>query len=443
MFPFEQLGRAAQALVNEAEKVGTALVKTAQDAVKWAGDVVQGDVGTQAVPIPEVVVEVMNGESSSWDNSGDTAYIASNSHSQISASLSAMLNNLEPAWTGKASEGARERTKIFSRAIDLAGESFNHNGNNVSDAANGFNQAKDSMEPMGEPPDRTFLDVFLPWDTDTEKAIDRYNKTAEANKNIYDRYAAHLDGQGAGLRTDYGEISPEFGQPSAGESVPVRGFGARGDSGEDHPVRSGGQPVMPMVGGGSPPSGPVAGPGGHTGSGPVSDPGSVQVPAVGGRHVGGDGTSVAGYHPLESRTGPQPPHLSAPVVPGPGGGSGSMPGGGNLVSGPGGLGAAGRPGGVGRLGESGGAPGGGRQTGARGIVDEPGRGSAASGRGGGGRLAGAPAGIAPGAGRGAKEEETEHRRKYIQDEDTLFTDEDKMQVDPTTGLPPAPPTIGA
>ncbi|EME52933.1 hypothetical protein H074_31472 [Amycolatopsis decaplanina DSM 44594] len=46
------------------------------------------------------------------------------------------------------------------------------------------------------------------------------------------------------------------------------------------------------------------------------------------------------------------------------------------------------------------------------------------------------------AGRGAKDEDRERTRKYVQDE-SLFPRADTNDVDPTTGLPPVPPTIGA
>ncbi|WP_191259277.1 hypothetical protein [Amycolatopsis oliviviridis] len=438
MFPCDQLGRAARALANEAEKIGTAVVRTAKEAVEWAGDVLSGNVGAQAMPVPEVVRLVQAGDSSSWFQNSDTAHLASNKHSQVAAKLSNMLNNLEPAWTGKAAEGARVRTKAFTTVVDSAGSALNANGDNVADSAHGFNRAKGSMEPMGDPPDKGFFDVASPWDTDTERAINEYNAKAQRNLGIYNSYAAHVDSQGQGLRADYGEMVPEFGSSSTGDSAPVRGFGVRSDTGGDHPARSGGHPVTPMVGG-APPPGPVAGPG-HAGSGSVSGPGSVNVPATSGSHVN-DGTTAAGYTPLDPRTGLTLPNTPIPGVPAPG--SGPTAGGVNLVGGPGGSGAAGGLGAAGKPREVGGVPGGGRQTGARGLAEESGRGGAGASRGGSGRLAGGPAGIAPGPARGAKEEDKERQRKYVQDEDTLFTDEDKKSVDPVTGLPPAPPTIGA
>ncbi|EMD28123.1 hypothetical protein B0293_37655 [Amycolatopsis azurea DSM 43854] len=445
MFPFDQLGRAAKALVKEAEKIGTAVARTAEDALGWAGDVLSGNVGAQAMPVPEVVRLVQAGDSSSWFRNSDTAHRASNKHSEVAAKLSNMLNNLEPAWTGKAAEGARERTKAFTTAVDSAGSALNANGDNVADSAHGFNRAKDSMEPMGEPPDKGFLDVVSPWDTDTEKAINEYNAKAQKNLGVYQAYAAHVDGQGQGLRADYGEIVPEFGSSSTGDSTPVRGFGGRGDSGDsgdDHPARSGGQPMTPTVGG-APPPGPVAGPG-HAGTGSVSGPGSVTVPVADGGQVN-DRTAAAGHIPLDSRTGLPLPNTPIPGVTGPGSGPGSGPtvSGVNLVGGPGGGGAAGGLGGAGKPSKAGGLPGSGRQTGARGPVEEAGRGGAGAGRGAGGRLANGPAGMAPGMGRGAKEEDKERQRKYLREDATLFTDEDKKSVDPVTGLPPTPPTIGA
>jgi hypothetical protein len=48
--------------------------------------------------------------------------------------------------------------------------------------------------------------------------------------------------------------------------------------------------------------------------------------------------------------------------------------------------------------------------------------------------------MAPG-GRGKKEDDEEHQRKFVLDTDTLFGEEGRT-VDPVTGLPVVPPTIG-
>ncbi|WP_432849190.1 hypothetical protein ACQPXB_01560 [Amycolatopsis sp. CA-161197] len=48
--------------------------------------------------------------------------------------------------------------------------------------------------------------------------------------------------------------------------------------------------------------------------------------------------------------------------------------------------------------------------------------------------------------KGKGEEDAEHQRKYGIDDDSAFSlldDEDGRLLDPHTGLPPTPPTIGA
>lgn len=437
MFPFDQLGHAAKALVNEAEKVGTATVRTARDAVQWAGDVLAGNVGTQAMPVPEVVKLVLAGDSSSWFQSSDTARLASNEHGQIAAKLSNMLNNLEPAWTGKAAESARARTKTFTTVVDSVGSALNANGSNVGDSAHGFNQAKGSMDPMGDPPDKSFFDAASPWDTDTEKAIDEYNAKAQKNLGIYNSYAAHVDSQGQGLRTDYGQISPEFGSSSASPAEPSS-VQARRDTAAGA-KSTGGAPHTPVV---TPPATPhpaAVSPGGAPGgSGPE---GGQFVPGPGSSpQTGSEDTRAAARTPPSLLPGGLPPGSTVPF--GPDGttsvGNPQLTGGVDFLGGPGGG-----PGGS-RLGTGEpGLPGGGRQTGARGI-DEPGRGGAAGGRSAGSRVSGGMPGMVPGAARGAKEEDKERQRKYVQDEAGVFSEEDRKAArDPITGLPPAPPVIGA
>ncbi|WP_039923734.1 hypothetical protein [Amycolatopsis decaplanina] len=444
MFPFDQLGTAAKALLHEANEAGTAIVDTVRDGVEWARDVLSGNVGTQAqlMPIPEVVQQMAQGSPDSWNANATTARAVADRHAEISNNLVSMLNNLEPAWTGRAAEAARGNTRQFTEVMDSAREVFTDNSGNVSDSAGSFVRAKHSFEPMGAPPDKGFYDVVTPWTTDTEAAIDAYNKAGRHNIAVYDDYAAQLDGQGSSLRVDYG-IFPyrHAGAFSSDDSTPVRGFGARSESGEDHPVHSNGNPDMPTAGGAPAPE-VVAGPGGHIDSAPVTGPGSANTPAAGRVRLGGDEITAASYHSLDPRATVPPPNAAAPGVSGPSGSNGPTAGGVNLVGGAGGLGSAGRIGGAGKVGNVGGAAGAGRHSGARGLAEESGRGGAGTGRGAGSRLTSGPAGMAPVAGRGAKDEDRERTRKYVQDE-SLFPRADTNDVDPTTGLPPVPPTIGA
>jgi hypothetical protein len=442
MFPFDQLGHAAKALWHGAENLSTAVVHTAEDAVHWAGDLFSGDLGTQAAPVPEVVAQMMGGNSSSWTQNGGTSTSAATRHGQIAEKLSTMLNKLEPAWTGAAADGARQRTRDFTTVIDSASAAFNANGGNVADAAHGFDKAKGSMDPMGSPPDKGFFDVVTPWDTDTEDAINTYNQKSEKNLGIYNTYAAHLDGQGSGLRTDYGQISPDFGD-SSDSSTDTSGGQSRRDTAHSMTTPGGGtHSVTPMVTPpvASPPGG-VSSPGGHT----------VDVPAAGytppggspSSDLGGGGTSTAGYVPPSL-----PPVGNLPggtsFTPGVGSGAGGFgPGSGGLdyLGGPGGVGGLG--GGNSAGGGTGSVAGGGRQTGAgRGFTEESVRGPGGGVGRTGGSGAGGPGGMGPGGRGGKKDDDKEHQRKYVQDEETLFTDEDRKLPDPTTGLPPVPPVIG-
>ncbi|WP_410626448.1 WXG100 family type VII secretion target [Amycolatopsis sp. cmx-8-4] len=446
---FEDMGHAVHSAIEGAKRAGTAVVHTVEGAAGWVDDVWHGNVGTQAAPIPEVVKQVTGGGSSSWAENSNRAQLASNDHSQIAAQLTNMLVNLEPAWTGKAAEAARTRTQKFSQVIDSASTAFNVNGNNVADAANGFDDAKNSMEPMGDPPHKNFLDVATPWDTDTEAAINAYNATAQKNLGVYNTYAAHLDGQASGLRSDYGEIGPDTDSSSTSDDTGTTHTrnDTTGKTGRVTTPATVTPTVNPHI------SGPDAStPGSHdsstsTGHTTGNDPSDRET-------TSSDGTTTAGFVPSDPRFGNGP--TGGPgMLPWSASGSGSQTGsgplsgvpgalsGGGFVPGPGvGSGSVPGSGGRGTAGEPG-TPGGGRQTGARGLVEEPVRGSSV-GRTAGGRLTGNnPSGMAPGAGRGKGEDDREHKRKFMLDEDTLFTDEDRKHLDPTTGLPPVPPTIGA
>jgi hypothetical protein len=75
-----------------------------------------------------------------------------------------------------------------------------------------------------------------------------------------------------------------------------------------------------------------------------------------------------------------------------------------------------------------------------------GSGGSASGRGAAGaRGASGMGGMGAAGGKGKGEDDKEHQRKYGLDDDSAFslTDDDGGKLlDPRTGLPPTPPTIG-
>lgn len=430
MFPFDQLGTAAHHALREAEEAGSALVHTAQDAVGWAGDLFAGNVGVQAMPVPAVVSHVMAGDSSSWTTSGIGSGDAAAAHHQIAAELTTMLNNLEPTWTGKGAEGAKQRTKAFSDLVERAAKTLGSNGSNVTDAAYGFELAKRSMEPMGERPDKSFFDVATPWNTDTEDAIAAYNAKAQKNLEIYNAYVAHLEGQGQDLSGDYGRLdpatsaAPEDTKPADAHRVTAahdeRPTEQRRDDGDITPSdrqlpldvsrgtteeRRGSGAHVPADTSGPGVRPEPSEPAGMTRTAGVRDgrtlsglPSMSQLEqAVGNPLSDSDDRRFAGfsYSPLSSA-----PNAASPRA---------------------------------ATGEVGSAPPR-RSPGAGGRVTAAGRGAGRAGLG--------SAGVAPSGPARPAEEDEEHQRKYVRDDDSVFADVEDGLVDPRTGFVPVPPTIG-
>ncbi|WP_410628045.1 hypothetical protein [Amycolatopsis sp. cmx-8-4] len=427
-------------MAREAEHAGTALVHAAQDAIGWASDLFSGEVGVHVMPIPAVVRCVMAGDGTSWTESGITSGSAAAGHHEIAAGLSAMLNNLEPAWTGGGANRAHMRTKAFSDLIDRAALTLRSNGSNVTDAAYGFELAKQSMEPMGDPPDKSFFDVATPWDTDTEDAVEAYNAKAEKNLGIYNTYVQHLDTQGQGLSGDYGRLTPEPADPvertqtdqrGVTDDRPERGTEKPAHANEDRTTtetpstednqadtRTKNMAFRTTTGSGS---------GGDVDSGDpheVFDPQRDRTEAAGltasGLEPGGRGMSGFGLaQQLERGTGTQLPD------------SGNLP-------------FAGVPRSPASSGPNRGVAEGGAGALARGPRGEAERTAAGSRAGGSGRGAGSrgAAGVAPaGTTRGSSEDD-EHQRKYVRDDASVFAVDDDELVDPRTGFAPVQPTIG-
>ncbi|MEU8632511.1 hypothetical protein AB0C38_10110 [Amycolatopsis sp. NPDC048633] len=430
MFPFDRLGTAAHNALRGAEEAGSVFVRTVQDPAGWASDLFAGNLGVQAMPVPAVVGHVMAGDSSSWNASGAGSGNVAAAHHQIAAELTTMLNNLEPTWTGRGAEGAKQRTKAFSDLVERAAKTLGSNGSNVTDAAYGFELAKRSMEPMGERPDKSFFDVATPWDTDTEDAIAAYNAKAQRNLEVYNAYVEHLEGQGQGLSGDYGEITPAMSAVSD-DAKPVDA--RRVTAGQDErPIElrrddgntpsSDRQPLVDVgprttVGGRGSDAhvpGETAGPGVHP---DPSEPAGVTRTA--GMRDGRTLSGLPSTSQMEQIVGSPLSHSDGrklvgfsyspvPASPSPG-----LP--------------RGVPGEVGSASPR-------RSPGAGGWVVGGGRAAGRAGVGSGG--------IGPaGYGRPADEDE-EHERKYVRDDDSVFADVEDELVDPRTGFAPVPPTIG-
>ncbi|WP_370946984.1 hypothetical protein AB5J62_05355 [Amycolatopsis sp. cg5] len=410
------------------EGAGEVITDGVKSAVDWAGDLFSGDVGTQPMAVPEFVDKMKAGSSAPWHEAAANAAKTGTSQGEHATSLQAIITGLESSWTGAGADAARARINKLRTVADSANQAMTHNQQMVLTAASGFESTQGTLVKMPPRPDKSFGDVIWPWDTDTEKAIEDYNKKAKFNLDVYHRYEQQMQQSQGGLQGDYGQLGFYDGAdmtlappPPGHEPKPPGGHG-RSDGSGGH-INDAGFTPSPTPG---PAGGQPGAPGGTSG---------VVAP---------DHTTTAGFTPTPPPTG-QP----APVIPPPGTGSG--PGGvepwlgmgGPLATGSGGGSSArfgaGEPGSLkGGAGTGSGAPGGGARSGA-GAMGAAAEAERLAGRAG-SRLtgAGAPGGMAPGA-RGKGEEDSEHARKYGLEE-VPFTTED---IDPETGYPVVPPTIGS
>ncbi|WP_219148224.1 hypothetical protein [Amycolatopsis sp. TNS106] len=409
--------------------MGKSMGGTLGGVVEWTGKVLAGDVGAQPVPVPTFVAQVHAGNSRPWHEAAGQAEQAAKGQGDHAGTLREIIGDLESSWAGTGADAARERIHKLYTVADSADRSMARNQQVVLTAASGYEHTKATLKPMPPRPDKSFGDVISPWDTDTEKAINDYNDKAKFNLTTYKRYESQLQQTQGDLQGDYGQLGFYDGADIALAPPPKKGVtpppghpspspGAEGRSDGDSGGYVGSSGFTPSPAPGHTPGQVTPGTGAHVGAG---------------SGVGADHTAISGYNPA-SRDG-----LSTPTIPAPSNGpSGSARGetglgvGGGVV--PGAPGSVGGPGGR----ASGGVPGAGRGSGA-GVLGGPSAGE--TGRAGsrltGAGAPGAPGAMAPGA-RGAKAEDTEHARKYGLDEAPITVGD----IDPETGYPVVPPTIG-
>ncbi|WP_329065592.1 PPE domain-containing protein [Amycolatopsis sp. NBC_01480] len=423
------------------------------DVEEWASDVWHGNTGDQAVPAPELVQKVLASKGAqSWHQGASQATDLASQHHEASDDVQRLSTGLESVWTGGGADAAQARIKPFADVTTTAAQTYTGNGQNLTDLAHGFDEMKAGLQPMpNTPPHKDFLDTATPWDTDTEDQINNYNKLAQENLDRYHGYAQQAHASGQGLKTDYGQLDTFDGQvsitpqgPAPSQSQHPSAGGTNGNSSARSEF-SGTAHTSPPPAGGSASNGHTPA-GGNTPLGNASDTGGQS---------GGGGTQTAGYVPPslpDPRPGSMPLLPVAGSSPGAGGGSSWSPGlGGGFV--PGGFGAGGSssgPGGTGGTTGRGlfGGPGGGAQSGVGAGEEGAARGSggSAAGRGTtGARGASGMGGMGAAGGKGKGEDDKEHQRKYGVDDDSAFslTDDDGGKLlDPRTGLPPTPPTIG-
>ncbi|GAA3554168.1 hypothetical protein GCM10022222_42290 [Amycolatopsis ultiminotia] len=422
------------------------------DAEQWVEDAWHGNLGDQAVPAPELVQKILASKGAqSWHQGAEQATKLAGKHDDAGSRVQQLSAGLESAWSGGGADAAQARIKPFSDVTTAAAQTYTGNGQNLTDTAHGFDEMKKALQPMpNTPPHKNFWDEASWWDTDTEDQINQYNKLAQDNLNHYHGYAQQTQTSGQGLKADYGQLTGFDGDVSVTPQDSATSHSAHTSTGGTNGHSS---PRSDSVGTpytATPPS-----------SSPVStgpSPGSHYVPpgttTPGQDGQSGGGTQTAGYVP-PSLPDPRPGSVPLPSMPGSssgtGGGSSWSPGlaGGFTTGGFGPGGSPGTGGGAAGRGLSGGARSGGSGIGSGSGIGAGEEGTArgsAAGRGAtGARGSSGMGGMGAAGGKGKSEEDAEHQRKYGMDDDSAFslTDDDGGRLlDPRTGLPPTPPTIG-
>ncbi|MFD9957602.1 hypothetical protein [Amycolatopsis sp. NPDC058986] len=372
----------------------------------------------------------------------------SGKQNQIETESRQMASALESAWTGNASEAARQRIVPLSTTAASASATLTNNSNTIGDQLGQFSHLKSTMhaDVTNDAPERDFWDKATPWNTSTEDKINERNKKVLENKALYEQYTQQTNTVNQpNMKIDYGQLGDEQSggdfkvddSKKPPEKPPVKGFG-----GEDEHKRVPGPgdfrkegfvPPQPR-----PPLPPPVNP-------PDFRPGTVPGP--------NDHTSTSSYVP-PSTSSYQPPNIpsyqqgSIADRLSSGGGQNSFGLGGFGPTGGGGSSSGAGLDGVGKgnsgrvSGSIGSEPGAGKGTGAAEPSSRGGANAAsAAGRGGPGGASGKQGmsgmGGAGQGGKGKGGEDKEHKRaSYLQEQDA-----DKIFGG--TEEKPVPPTIGA
>jgi hypothetical protein len=341
-------------------------------------------------------------------------------------------------WQGQASDAAFGAALPLAQVALQGADQLDTAQDLLSRQSGSFHRAANEVRPMPpQPPDNPLADM-IPFETDLDREVKAYQADAQHNMQVFEGYDNASSYNETNMPKEYSTINHAGGTISVKPSGGDTGGDSGGDSGGDGsrprtsepgnfggpgsggPGSSGG-PGGVGGPGGAPVGGPV--PGGSPGSGPQqTSPSDVRPGAPGG------GFPPAGFpqSPAAQQGGSGGAFPGGGFAPGAGGfgpgsgGSGSGGGFGGRGGGFGGGAGAGSAGGPG----AGGAGG----SGSRGVGPGAGAGAlaaeeAAARRGGIGGAAGARggAGMSPmgamGGGRGQGDDDSEHDRKYLVEED--------------------------
>ncbi|MFD4194497.1 PPE domain-containing protein [Amycolatopsis thermoflava] len=377
-----------------------------------------------------------------------------------SRQITSLIGAMEEGWTGSGADAAKHSVSALAVAHSGAAAAMKTANDLIESQSQAFFDTKNKVVPVPEVPQTppALKEIIGDSNGDLSQMVKVAAANAAAKQNVeaMQSWSTTSGDNGAKMPTTYGTLDAgvlgvtQGAQPGGGVDI------------QNKPTSDG--PRFGGAGGASRGGGGVTG-GTSSLSGPYQAP-AGQIPADG-RTVASDAAyappAAASYSPPQQGAG----NYGTPTaygVPGygstagyrganPAGGPGAWAGRGGVGSGRGfSAGGAGRGGGfsAGRAGGFGPGSGGnplsdGKRFGAGNPAaagESFGRGGGAAGRGG---AAGSPGAMGAGAGnRGKGEDDGEHQRKYIVDEDEHFqlTAEGEKAVDPVTGMTVSPPVLG-
>ncbi|MFD8492377.1 hypothetical protein [Amycolatopsis sp. NPDC059657] len=387
--------------------------------------------------------------------------------------ITAIAGSMEEGWTGDAGGAARRGAGPLAIAHGGAAQELATAKDALITQSDDFYRVKSSVDPVPEPPDKpsTFKNVITLGGAQSnyENKVRESNEVAQKNVAAMDDWTTASGYNGRVMPTEFGDLDPNA-------------FKITIDDGKVPPPIEW-RPIKPPPPGGKEPDDgndkgtikPGTGKDGTGEDGTGRKPGEIKVPPPpdDGRRPGRDDEQTT---PEKTKT---PPKLPPGIPPDDGRIPGRIPGkddedggiwgptgsgrGGDTGTGTGrgigtGSGSGSGSGSAGGRLTGGGASGAGSSTGASDRLGagrgsgvggmgpgEPGARGGAGARGAGGRGAGPGMGGMGQGGRGGGDEDEEHQRKYVLEDDAAFqlTDEDgEKYVDPRTGMSPVTPVIG-
>lgn len=303
------------------------------------------------------------------------------------ATIELLTKQLRDSWVGEASDSAARYSQpaadvVQTSRVRLDESAVDHGPLDRQDSA--YETVLHRVVPLGPRPESNVFNTLNPFETDTDRAIKKYNDAAAQNISAYADYYTESGTNGRAM-------PHEFPVPPSGPTPDVVVVPARGEGGGVFGVAH--SPV-PVVAAGSDPQPTTS----------ATTPGGPTWAPQG--HPGPSDTAPQSWQADSSRLAPTSPAGATAPVPGGAAASGSAVGG--MFSRPGNGDGARRPGGADN------AVGSGRPT-RDGGADPRGRGLAASP---GAERGGPLGGGAPGTRRGKdSDEDKERRTKYLENED--------------------------